>query len=196
MANLVVHSIRTRKNVIIMGVLVAFFLLLLAFDLYAWLGKGFFHPMELAFELFVLLLIYERMAGKYTYELGKKSLLITKQGIFGRKTVHEVYYKDIFGVYLYKAKLIGYIKFRKTFRYNSALDGRDVWVVGYEVPAGKGKKHNYRLYIKPTPEMLTELERKMPNKIHGTEEKTIQKLVTEEIESEKQTNNETVKADQ
>lgn len=195
MANLVVHSVRTRKNVIIMGLLVALFLFLLAFDLYAWLGKGFFHPLSLGFDLFVLVLIYERMAGRYTYELGKKSLLITKQGLFGRKTFHEVYYKDIFGIFLYKAKLIGYIKFRKTFRLNSALDGRDVWVVGYEVMTDKGKKQNYRLYIKPTPEMLAEFERKMPNKVHNTEEKTVQKLVTEEIEAEKQADSEIVKAD-
>ncbi|MCX7779481.1 MAG: hypothetical protein N2491_01040 [Negativicutes bacterium] len=184
MANITVHSTITRKNAIIMGVLVAFFLFLFAFDLYAWLGKGFFHPVELAFEVFVLYILAERMGAKYTYELGKRSIIFTKRGLFGRDAKHEVLYKDIFGIYLYKAKLVSYIKFRRTFRLNSALDGRDVWVLGYEYHDDKGAKQNHRVYFKPSPEMLAALKDKLPGKVHGTEEKTIQELVKEEIKAE------------
>ena len=184
MANFVVHSTVTKKNAIIMWALVAFFLALLAFDLYAWVVKGYFHATEVVFGFIVLLIIFERMSAKYIYELGKKSLVFTKVGTFGRKSVHEVAYKDVFGIYLYKAKLIGYIKFRRTFRLNSAMDGRDVWVLGYEVRDEKGKKENHRVYFKPTAAMLAELEKKLPGKVHGTEEMTITEMLKEEIREE------------
>lgn len=184
MANVTVHSTVTRKNAIIMWSLVAFFLALMAFDLYAWLVKGYFHATEIIFGLIVLFVMLERMSAKYTYEVGRKSILFTKQGLFGRKSVHEVSYKDIFGIYRYKAKLIGYIKFRRTFRLNSAMDGRDVWVLGYEVQDAKGKKQNHRVYFKPTAVMLAELDKKLPGKLHGTEEHTITEMIKEEVKAE------------
>lgn len=184
MANLVVHSTVTRKNAIIMWSLVAFFTTLMLFDLYAWVVKGFFHATEIAFGLIILFVLFDRMSAKYTYELSRKSIIFTKQSAFGRKSVHEVYYKDIFGVYLYKAKLIGYIKFRRTLRLNSALDGRDVWVLGYEVQGANGKKQNNRVYFKPTEEMLAELDKKLGGKVHGSEEKTITEMLKEEAKTE------------
>lgn len=184
MANLVVHSTVTRKNAIIMWSLVAFFAALMAFDLYAWVVKGYFHATEVAFGLILLFVMFDRMSGRYTYELGRKNIIFTKHGAFGRKSVHEVAYKDIFGIYLYKAKLIGYIKFRRTLRLNSALDGRDVWALGYEVQGVNGKKQNHRVYFKPTPEMLAELEKKLGGKVHGSEEKTITEILKAEAETE------------
>lgn len=184
MANLVVHSTVTRKNAIIMWSLVAFFGSIMAFDLYAWVAKGFFHATEIAFELIILFVLFERMSARYTYELGKKSIVFTKFSAFGRKSMYEVYYKDIFGIYLYKAKLIGYIKFRRTHRLNSALDGRDVWVLGYEVQATSGKKQNQRVYFKPTAEMLAELDKRLGGKVHGSEEKTVAEVLKEEAKTE------------
>jgi len=187
MANLVVHSTVTKKNALIIGTIVAIFGFVFIIDMYAWLVKGRFNALELATISILLIAVLERMSARYTYELGRKSIIITKKGLFGRSTTHEVYYKDIFGIYQYKAKLIGYIKFRKTFRLNSALDGRDVWVLGYEVKDNDGKKLNYQVYFKPTPEMLAELEKKLPGKVHGTEEKTVTEMLKEEIKAEETT---------
>ena len=181
---MVVHSTVTRKNAIFMWSLVVFFSALLVFDLYAWFVKGFFHATEVAFGLIILLVLFSRMSAKYTYELGRKSIIFTKRDVFGRKIIHEVPYKNVFGVYLYKTKLVGYIKFRRTFRFNSALDGNDVWVLAYEVQSSNAKKENHRVYFKPTPEMLTELDKKVNGKVHGSEETTVTAKLREEMQEE------------
>jgi hypothetical protein len=62
------------------------------------------------------------------------------------------------------------IKFRRTFRLHSALDGRPVWVIAYEAPGRRGKPENRRIFFKPSDVMLEMLHEKMPSKVKVTEE--------------------------
>ncbi len=176
---MVVQSEITKKNAIIMAIAVAIFAVLVIFSLYKWLVLGSFKPLELMSEGLVLFVLLERIAAKYTYEMDKKVLRLTKRGLLGKIT-HEVPYRDIFGIYRYKPQLIGVIKFRRTYRFNSALDGRDVWTLAYTAPGFRGKIENRRFYFKPGSEFLAALQVKLPEKVMVPEEEVIRTALSKE----------------
>jgi len=181
---LVAQSQVTRKNAIIMAIAVGIFAVLVIFSLYKWFALGLFQPVELMSEGLVLFVLLERMAAKYTYEMDKKVLRLTKRGLLGKIT-HELPYRDIFGIYRYKPQLIGVIKFRRTYRFNSALDARDVWTLAYTAPGYRGKMENRRFYFKPGAEFLVALQDKLPGKVMVPEEEVIKTVLKkEQIEEE------------
>ncbi|WP_371368555.1 hypothetical protein SRRS_20910 [Sporomusa rhizae] len=181
MKNLVVQSEASRKNVIVMTIAVSIFAALVIFSLYKWFALKIFHPLELMAEAMVLFVLIERMSAKYTYEMEKKVLKLTKRGLLGSVS-HEVPYRDIFGIYQYKPQLIGVIKFRRTYRFNSALDARNVWTLAYTVPGYKGKMENRRFYFKPNSELLAALKTKLPDKVMVPEEEVIKEVLSQEKE--------------
>ncbi|MBP2638306.1 MAG: hypothetical protein H6Q72_4213 [Firmicutes bacterium] len=183
MEKLVAQSQVTKKNAMIMAIAVAIFTVLVIFSLYKWFALGIFQPIELMSEALVLFVLVERMAAKYTYEMDKKVLRLTKRGLLG-KVVHEVPYRDVFGIYRYKPQLIGVIKFRRTYRFNSAIDGRDVWTMAYTAPGYKGKMENRRFYFKPGNEFLAVLQEKLPGKVMVPEEEVIKTVLTKEKKEE------------
>ncbi len=179
MNKMVVHSEASRKNLIVMAIAVASFAVLVILSLYRWFALAIFQPVELMAEALVLFVLLERMAAKYTYEMDKKVLRLSKHSLLGRVT-YEVPYRDIFGIYRYKPQLIGVIKFRRTYRFNSALDSRDVWTLAYTAPGFKGKMENRRFYFKPGEAMLTALQAKLPEKVRVPEEQVIKEVLTKE----------------
>lgn len=183
MEKLVVKSEVSKKNMIIMTLAVTALTALVISSLYKWFVLSLFQPVELMAESLVLFVLIERMSAKYTYEMDKKVLRLVKHGLLGRIT-HEVPYRDIFGVYRYKPQLIGVIKFRRTYRFNSALDSRELWTLAYTVPGRKGKMENRRFYIKPGPQLLAALRAKLPEKV-VVEEKIIKDVVLAEENIEK-----------
>ncbi|SDE73651.1 hypothetical protein [Sporomusa acidovorans] len=176
MENLVVRSEADRKNLIIMAIAVTAFAALVIFSLYKWFVLGIFQPLELMAEALVLLVLIERMSARYTYAMDKKVIRLTKYGLLGKIT-HEVPYRDIFGVYRYKPQLISVLKFRRTYRFNSALDRRDVWTLVYTAPGFRGKMENRRFYLKPGDQLLAALRAKLPEKVMP-EEQIIKDVLT------------------
>lgn len=169
----------TRKNVLVIGLAVGLFLLIIAFTVYKWVFMGLPQLTELFFEILMTLVIIERAQGRYVYEAGRKGLRFTKQGWIGARQ-YEVAYRDIMGVYRYKPKLIGVLRFRRTYRLHSALDGRDVWTLAYKARGWRGKPENRRIYFKPSAAMLRLLQEKLPNKVAVPEER----IVVQEIQAE------------
>ncbi|HWR42527.1 hypothetical protein [Sporomusa sp.] len=178
MEKLVVQSEASRKNFIVMTIAVTAFTVFVIFSLYKWFVLNLFQPLELMAGVLVLFVLVERMSAKYTYEMDKKVFRLTKRGLLGNVT-HEVPYRDIFGVYRYKPQLIGVLKFRRTYRFNSALDGRDVWTLAYTVPGNKGKTQNRRFYFKPNDKLLAALQAKLPDKVMP-EEQVIKDVLSKE----------------
>lgn len=158
-----------KKNRLVIGAAILLFSLLLAFSLYQWFVQGIRNPVEVFFNFMFIFVLVERAQAKYVCELTKRSIRITKKSLLGNK-VHEVDYKDIVGIYKYKTGLVHVIKFRRTYRLNSALDNRIVWVIAYKAPGKGGKLENRRIYFKASDELLDRLEEKMPNRVRLQEE--------------------------
>jgi hypothetical protein len=169
-----------RKNVIVIGLAAALFAGMAILTLYSWVKWHRLNLFELFVELMFIFVLIERAGGKYTYEVDKKALRITKKSIFGRLQTFEIPYRDIFGIYRYKAKLIGVLKFRRTYRLQSALDNRPVWTLAYTAAGRKGKTENRRIYFKPSEAMLDALAEKIPGKVKISEEEAVISQVAKE----------------
>lgn len=158
-----------KKNRRVITIAILAFSMLLAFSAYKWVVVGIRQPVELFFNVMFIFVLFERAQAKYICELTKQTIRITKKSLVGSKT-YEVNYKDISGIYNYKTGLVHVIKFRRTYRLNSALDNRPVWVMAYEVPGKGGKVENHRIFFKASDELLNLLDEKMPNRVRLTEE--------------------------
>lgn len=178
MEKIIVQSNTSKKNFIVLSIAVAAFAVLAAGSFYKWLALGMFQPLELMAELLVLFVLVERMSAKYRYEMDKKVIRLSKRGLLGQVN-HEIPYRDIFGVYRYKPQLIGVLKFRRTYRFHSALDARDVWTLAFTVHKAKGKTENRRFYFKPDDKLLAALQQKLPEKVMP-EERIIQQVLSKE----------------
>ncbi|WP_145098431.1 hypothetical protein [Sporomusa sp. KB1] len=176
MDKLVARSEVSKKNAIIMTISVAVLALLVIWSLYKWFVLTVIQPLELMAEALVLFVLIERTSAKYTYEMDKKVLRLTKCGLLGKRS-HEVPYSDIFGVYRYKPQLMGVLKFRRTYRFHSALDGRDVWTLAYTAVGLRGIIENRRFYFKPGAKLLMALQ-ELPGKIIMSEEQVIKSVLS------------------
>ena len=154
----------TKKNVIVVLVSAALFIALLGFSIYKWTVYGIKQPMEIFINLMFLFVLVTRVQPRYTVEVDRNVLRFIKQSWLGTKT-YEIPYKDIFGIYRYKAQLIRSVSYRHTSRLNSMLDNRTVWGVSYRLPNKKGKVENLRIYFKASEEVFAALSEKIPNKV-------------------------------
>lgn len=164
MKQLIDKSIVSKKNVYVIGFAIIVFLLLTAGSIYKWIAFHNFQPTEIFFEFLIAIFLYERGWSKYTVQMQAKQLVIHKVGLFGELNF-EIPYKSIVGIYRYKPKLMGAVKFCRTWRMHSALDGREVLTIAYQLPGKKGIMDNYRIYTKLSNQMLDALREKIPNKI-------------------------------
>lgn len=179
--NIVVYSKASPKNLVVMLGFVAVFAVLVGLSLYKWFVLSIVQPLELMAELLVLLVLLERMAARYTYELDHKGIRLTKNGLLG-KSIHEVAYQDILGVYRYKPQLLGLIKFRRTYRFHSATDGQEVWTLAYTAQNFRSKAENRRFYFKPGSTLLAALHKKLPDKVMISEEQVVKTVWNEEAD--------------
>ena len=177
-------SIISRKNVVVMALGVAVLLFLASGSIYRYVRGGGVNPFEMVSMLIIVFALAERSQGRYEIEADSRSLMIRKRGWIGSKEV-SVDYRDIIGIYKYKAKLIGYVKFRRTHRMNSALDGRTVWAIAYKVGVSGKPEHYERIYFKPSDEMLEFLSGRMPGKVMISEKKVAVAALQEEQAREK-----------
>ncbi len=174
------HSQVDKKNAIVLGVPIAYFLVMTLLSVYAWVKYGVVKPMDMFVYVLFLSVLAERAAGKYFYEVDDKYFKITKKSLFMGTKIFSVPLTDILGIYRYKAKLVGLLKFRHTNRLHSALDARTVWTMAYTETGKKGKPENSRNYIKPSDELLAFLETKMPGRVKVTEEEIAVRQFTAE----------------
>ena len=170
-------SAKDNKNAIIITLVIAIFVVMISFTLYKWLVLGRRDLMELFSEVMLMYVFMERVGGKYNYELDEKVLRITKKSVFGIVKVYEVPYRDVYGIFLYKPKLVGVVKFHRTYRLHSALERRTVWTLAYSVSDDKGKAKNHRIYFKPSEEMLDALAEKLPDKVRVSEEIVVVNMI-------------------
>jgi len=169
-----------KKNVIVLGIPIAYFLVMTLLSIYAWIKYGVVKPMDLFVYVLFLAVLAERAAGKYVYEIDDVNFKITKKSLFMNTKIFTVPFTDILGVYRYKAKLVGLLKFRHTNRLHSALDARTVWTMAYIESGKKGKQENSRNYIKPSDALLAFLETKMTGRVKVTEEEIAVRQFTAE----------------
>jgi len=172
-------SIVAVKNGLVIAGVVLFFLGFIAFSLYKWLALQVRQPADIFFGIMFVVVLLERSIPRYTYSAGEQGVRITKRGLFGTSQ-QEIPYDQMWGIYRYKAKLIGVVKFRRTYRYHSALDPRAVWVLAYKTVLASGKTENQRIYFKPSQAMLAWLEQQMPGKVHGAEDRVVVNIVKSE----------------
>lgn len=177
---MVEHSQVDKKNIIVLGVPIAYFLVMTLLSIYAWVKYGVVKPMDLFVYVLFMFVLAERAAGKYVYEIDDKNFKVTKKSLFMSTKIFTVPLTDILGVYRYKAKLVGLIKFRHTNRLHSALDARTVWTMAYTETDKNGKPENNRNYIKPSDELLAFLQSKMPGRVKVTEEEIAVRQFTAE----------------
>ena len=163
------HSQVHQKNRQVISLAILVLAAMLAFSLYKWLGRGSFQPLDMFVYLMLIFVLFERSNARYTLELGTEKIRVRKEGICGIK-YYEIPYQDIIGIYSYKAKLVNPIKFRRSYRLNSALDNRKVWVLAYIAKASGGKSENRRAYFKASNELLGMLAQQIPNKVKVKEE--------------------------
>lgn len=174
------HSQVDKKNSIVLGVPIAYFLVMTLLSVYAWVKYGVVKPMDFFVYVLFLSVLTERAAGKYVYEVDDNNFKITKSSIFMPKKTYSIPLSNILGVYRYKAKLVGLIKFRHTNRLHSALDARTVWTMAFTETSKNGKQENSRNYIKPSDELLEFLQIKMPGKVKVSEEEIAVRQFTAE----------------
>lgn len=184
MSKIVERNIVSRKNVIVVAIAVAVFLFMASGSFYRYIRGGGVSPFDFAAMLIIVLALVERAQGRYEYEADAHRIRFCKLSWLGNKE-YEVDYRQIIGIHEYKAKLIGYIKFRRTYRLNSALDGRKVWVIAYKVAKSGKSEYNERIYFKPSDEMLNYLSGRMPGKVMVPENQVVlEAFQSEEAEKE------------
>lgn len=180
MEKLVEHSQSHRKQRIVISVILAFLFGMAALSAYFWATRHTVDPYRLFTPIMIGSWVIWRAGSRFTYEADKKGLRIVKTSLFGGVTTYDIPYRDIDGIYYYEPKLMSIIKFRRTFRLHSALDGRPVWVIAYEAAGPRGKRENRRAYFKPSDVMLELLHEKMPSKVKVTEEDIFAQKVARE----------------
>ena len=154
----------TKKNVIVVLISAVLFIALLGFSIYKWVVYGIKQPMEIFINLMFLFVLLTRVQPRYIVEVDRNVLRFIKKSWLGTK-MYEIPYKDIFGIYRYKAQLIRSVSYRHTYRLNSMLDNRTVWGLSYRLPNKKGKMENLRIYFKASEEVFAALSEKIPNKV-------------------------------
>lgn len=177
-SRLVVESKVAKKNLIVMTTVIIIFLIMATMAIVKWFVWQIFQPTELLFYVVILIALVRRVSGKYKYEINSTCLRIGKHTVTG-ETVYEVPYQNIIGIYPYQPKLIGVIKFRRTYSLHSALDGREVWTLAYTMTGPQGKRELCRIYFKPGEDLLLKLKTVIPDKVMVVEEVIIKKAIAD-----------------
>jgi len=109
---------------------------------------------------------------KPTYDISveRKYLRIVKHTIWGKTKVYEIPYREIAAIFSYQPKLMRTVKFRYSYRLNSALDARTLWTLAWRRRFDDGSEANVRIYFKASKQVMDALAEKMPNRVNVPEE--------------------------
>ena len=172
------RSRTSKSHLIVIIACISVIIAMMSFSIYRYFDIGFWSPLEFFGEAMIILVLIERAQSRLFFELDKKSLRITKRGIFGTQE-YTVALKDVIGIYRYAPKLISPVKFRRTYRLHSALDPRTVWTLAYRAQQG-GKVENRRMYLKVADEFLEALNDRLPGKARIPEVQVVRTIILDE----------------
>ena len=156
---------KDKKYVITFIIAALLFFVLFSINVLRYIYLGIFDGPPSFFYLMIIAIIYGRTKPTYDVAVERRAFRIVKHGIFGKTTVYEIPYRDIMGIFHYKPELVRSVKFRYTYRLNSALDSRTMWTLAWRRQEDNGKENNVRIYFKASKEVIRALSDKLPGKV-------------------------------
>lgn len=161
---------RSKKYMIVYGGVTIIFLALFAANILRYYYLGAFDPVATFFYIMIAWIIVLRCKPTYDISVERKYLKIVKHTVFGKTKVYEIPYREIAGIFSYQPKLMRTIKFRYSYRLNSALDARTLWTLAWRRPLDGGNETNVRIYFKASKQVMDALREKMPNRVDVPED--------------------------
>lgn len=161
---------RSRKYVITYAIvgLACFVMFIVSIMRYVYLN--ILEPVPIFFYAMLVWIILLRCKPTYDISVERKYLKIVKHDIWGKTKVFEIPYREIAGIFSYQPKLMRTIKFRYSYRLNSALDARTLWTLAWRRSFENGSEANVRIYFKASKQVIAALAEKMPNRVDVPEE--------------------------
>lgn len=127
-------------------------------------------PVPIFFYAMLVWILLLRCKPTYDISVERKYLRIVKHTIWGKTKVYEIPYREIAAIFSYQPKLMRTIKFRYSYRLNSALDARTLWTLAWRRRFDDGSEANVRIYFKASKQVMDALAEKMPNRVNVPEE--------------------------
>ena len=124
-------------------------------------------PVPIFFYAMLVWILLLRCKPTYDVSVERKYLKIVKHDIC---KVFEIPYREIAAIFSYQPKLMRTVKFRYSYRLNSALDARTLWTLAWRRSFDDGSEANVRIYFKASKEVMDALAEKMPNRVNVPEE--------------------------
>lgn len=174
-------TIVAKKNIMVMIGAILLFTGFLVLNILRYLELGVKEPVVIFLDIMFLYVIFSRCYPKYTNTIDKRGISFKRKGLVSSE--REVPYREIIGIYKYKAALVHATKFRRSITMNSALDNRVVWVLAYRTLNKKNKIENRRIFFKASEAFLDTLAEKIPNKVRITEEEVAVEIFRREEEA-------------
>ncbi len=161
---------RSKKYMIVYGVVTVIFLILFAAQIMRYYYMGALDPVATFFYIMIAWIIVLRCKPTYDISVERKYFKIVKHTVFGKAKVYEIPYREIAGIFSYQPKLMRTVKFRYSYRLNSALDPRLLWTLAWRKPLDDGNETNVRIYFKASKQVMDALREKMPNRVDVPED--------------------------
>lgn len=161
---------RNKKYIIVYSAVSILFLFLFGANIMRFYYMGAFDPVSTFFYAMIVWIIFLRCKPTYDVSVERKYLKIVKHTVFGTTKVFEIPYREIAGIFSYQPKLMRTIKFRYSYRLNSALDGRLLWTLAWRRQMDNGNEVNVRIYFKASKQVMAALSEKMPNRVDVPED--------------------------
>lgn len=127
-------------------------------------------PVPIFFYAMLVWILLLRCKPTYDISVERKYLRIVKHTIWGKTKVYEIPYREIAAIFSYQPKLMRTVKFRYSYRLNSALDARTLWTLAWRRRFDDGSEANVRIYFKASKQVMDALAEKMPNRVNVPEE--------------------------
>ncbi len=161
---------RSKKYVIVYSVVVLIFFGLLVVNIMRYYYLGALDPIAIFFYAMIIWILFLRCKPTYDISVERKFLKIVKHTVWGKTKVFEIPYREIAGIFSYQPKLMRTVKFRYSYRLNSALDARVLWTLAWRRQMEGGNEANVRIYFKASKQVMQALAEKMPNRVDVPEE--------------------------
>ena len=105
-------------------------------------------PVPIFFYAMLVWILLLRCKPTYDISVERKYLRIVKHTIWGKTKVYEIPYREIAAIFSYQPKLMRTVKFRYSYRLNSALDARTLWTLAWRRRFDDGSEATYVFILK------------------------------------------------
>lgn len=161
---------RSKKYVIVYSIVALACFVMFVVSIMRYYYLNIMEPVAIFFYAMLIWIIFLRCKPTYDISVERKFLKIVKHTVWGKTQVYEIPYREIAGIFSYTPKLMRSIKFRYSYRLNSALDPRTVWTLAWRRSFENGNEANVRIYFKASKQVMQALAEKMPNGVDVPEE--------------------------